>query len=267
MFSSNLQRKLIQIWAFVFKNWIMTKRNVFSLFEILFWPVVGFLSVGLLTNFLKLDANMSGFILIGIISMSVTQVCQIDVAYVLLYDLWSKSMKHTFIAPVHPFQLILGSWLIGVFRSFIVFLILSILSAVAFGFDFLRPGLGPLSLFLLGLFLISALVGISVCILVLLFGYKADVAAWSISSLMALICGIYYPISILPFPLPEIARAIPLTYFLEYFRSFYGFDGEVKSFLSWGFGLTGLYLIVEAFLFKAVLYRARKNGVLIKLSE
>src|SRR4030042_1134772 len=94
MSSSNLQKKLIQIWAFVFKNWIMTKRNVFSLFEILFWPVVGFLSVGLLTNFLKLEADMSGFILIGIISMSVTQVCQIDVAYVLLYDLWSKSIKH-----------------------------------------------------------------------------------------------------------------------------------------------------------------------------
>jgi len=245
----------------------MTKRNVFSLFEILFWPVVGFLSVGLLTNFLELETNMSGFILIGIISMSVTQVCQIDVAYVLLYDLWSKSMKHTFIAPVQPFQLILGSWLIGVFRSFVVFLLLCILSGVAFGFDFLRPGIGPLSLFLLGLFLISALVGISVCILVLLFGYKADVAAWSISSLMALICGIYYPISILPSPLPDIARAIPLTYFLEYFRSFYGFAGEMKNLLAWGFGLTALYLIVEAFLFRTVLYRARKNGVLIKLSE
>jgi len=73
MSSSNLQKKLIQIWAFVFKNWIMTKRNVFSLFEILFWPVVGFLSVGLLTNFLELEADMSGFILIGIISMSVTR--------------------------------------------------------------------------------------------------------------------------------------------------------------------------------------------------
>jgi len=56
------------------------------------------------------------------------------------------------------------------------------------------------------------------------------VAAWSISSLMALICGIYYPISILPTPLPEIARAIPLTYFLEYFRTFYGFDEEIKGF-------------------------------------
>jgi ABC-2 type transport system permease protein len=263
----DLRRKLVQIWAFLFKNWIITKRNVFSLFEILFWPVVGFFSVGLLTDFLELNADMTGFILIGIISMSVIQVCQIDVAYSLLYDLWSKSLKHTFISPVRPYQLISGSWLIGIFRSFIVFLLLSGLSAFAFGFDFSKPGLEALSLFLLGLFLASATVGMSVCILVLLFGYKAEVAAWSISSLMALVCGIYYPISILPFPLPDIARAIPLTYFLEYFRSFYGFDGGLKNVLGWGFGLTALYLIIESILFKAVLHRARRIGTFIKLSE
>jgi len=264
---SNLQGILIQIWAFVFKNWIITKRNVFSLFEILFWPVVGLFSVGLLTVFLQLDVNMSGFILIGVISMSVIQVCQIDVAYVLLYDLWSKSIKHTFMAPVRSFQLILGSWLIGVIRSFIVFLLLSIASTFAFGFDFLRPGFGPLILFLLGLFLTSALIGMSVCILVLLFGYKAEVAAWSLVSLMVLICGVYYPISILPFPLPEIALAIPLTYFLEYFRSFYGFHSGYGSLLGWGFGLGGFYLVLEMVIFNAVLHHARRTGALIKLSE
>jgi ABC-2 type transport system permease protein len=169
--------------------------------------------------------------------------------------------------PVHPLQLILGSWLIGVIRSFFVFLLLSVFSGLAFRFDFLRPGIGPLILFLLGLFLTAASVGMSVCILVLLFGYMADVAAWSLSSVMALVCGIYYPVFILPFPLPEIAQAIPLTYFLAYFRSFYGFNEGFKNVLGWGFGLAGLYVVVEAFLFKAVLQRARRTGVLIKLSE
>ena len=267
MSSSNLQRALIQIWAFVFKNWIIAKRNVFSLFEILFWPIVGFFSVGLLTSFLELDSNKTGFILVGIISMSVIQVCQMDVAYVLLYDLWSKSLKHTFIAPVRPFRLILGAWLIGVLRSFFVFLVLASFSVLAFGLDFLRPGVVPLILFLLGLFLTAASVGMSVCILVLLFGYMADIAAWSLSGLMALVCGIYYPISILPFPLPQIAQAIPLTYFLAYFRSFYGFNEGLKNVLGWGFGLVGLYVVVEVFLFKAVLQRARRTGMLLKLSE
>lgn len=245
----------------------MAKRNVFSLFEILFWPVVGFFSVGFLTTFLELDLNRTGFILIGIISMSAIQVCQIDVAEALLYDLWAKSMKHTFVAPIHPYQLLLGSWLIGVIRSLVVFFSLSLFSFWIFDFSFLRPGLLPISLFLSGLFLTSAFVGMTVCILILVFGYKAEVAAWSLSSLMALVCGIYYPITILPTPLSEIAKAIPLTYFLAYFRSFYGFEEGFKNLLGWGFGLAGFYLILEIILFRLVLHRAKKTGMLLKLSE
>jgi ABC-2 type transport system permease protein len=84
---------------------------------------------------------------------------------------------------------------------------------------------------------------------------------------MALICGIYYPVSILPSPFPEIARAIPLTYFLEYFRSFYGFEGRINNLLLRGFGLIGLYLTIEAVLLRWVIHHARKKGTFIKLSE
>lgn len=267
MFLSNFQKSLIQIKAFAFKNWVVTKRNFFSLAEILFWPLVGLFSVGLLTIFLNLDESMTGFILIGVMSISLLQVCQIDVAYALLYDLWAKSMKHTFIAPIHPFQLISGSWLIGMARSGFVFFLLSLSSLIAFRFNFFQPGGLPLVLYLSGLFLIAVSIGAGVCILVLLFGYKAEVAAWSITSLMALICGIYYPISILPTPLQEIARIIPLSYFLEYFRTFYGFKKEVNDLLARGFGLIGLYLILEAILLKWVIHHARKNGTFVKLSE
>lgn len=263
----SLQKRVTQIRAFAFKNWIITKRNLFSLSEILFWPLIGLFTVGLLAVFLKLDESMTGFILIGVMSMSIIQVCQIDVAYALLYDLWAKSMKHTFIAPIHPFQLISGAWLIGMGRSCLVFVLLSIFSGIAFGFSFFQSGVASLMLYVLGLFMIAVSIGIGVCILVLLFGYKAEVAAWSITSLMALICGIYYPVSILPSPLPEIARAFPLTYFLEYFRSFYGFDGKTGELLSWGFGLTVFYLTIEAILLRWVIHHARKNGTFIKLSE
>ena len=264
---SNFQRTLVQIGAFAFKNWIITKRNFFSLSEIFFWPLVGLFSVGLLTVFLRLDDSMTGFILIGVMSMSLIQVCQIDVAYALLYDLWAKSMKHTFIAPIHPFQLISGAWLIGMARSIIVFLLLSLCSSIAFGFNFFQPGIIPLALYLVGLFLVAVVIGIGVCLLVLLFGYKAEVAAWSITSLMALICGIYYPVSILPSPLPEISYALPLTYFLEYFRSLYGVDGKVGEVMIWGFGVTGIYLAIETVLFKWVICHARKKGTFIRLSE
>ncbi len=245
----------------------MTKRNIFTVFEILFWPVVGFLSVGLLAEFAAFQSQMKAFILVGVVSMSTVQVCQLDVAYVLLYDVWSKSLKHGFIAPVGLRHLIVGSLLVGMARGATVFLILMGASYSFFGFDFTVPGAGPLSLFLLGLFLCAAMVGILVCILVLILGNRADVAAWSLVSLMLLVCGIYYPVTVLPGWVAPIAEAIPLTYFLEYFRSFYAFQPMSSHVLAKGFLLVLVYLSLEIFLTKAALRKAKRRGLLLKLSE
>ena len=263
----SLRSEWTKILAFVFKNLVITKSNVFSLFEVLFWPTVGLLSVGLLVKYLQLGPDMTAFILVGVISMSVVHVCQIDIAYVLLYDVWGKCVKHEFIAPINSVHLILGSWLIGIFRSGVIFVLLVLFSSSAFRFDFLKPGIGALVLFLAGLFLTSALVGIIVCVLVLVFGHKAEVAAWSLVSLMLLICGIYYPISMLPAPIIAVAKLIPLTYFLEYFRSFYGFSSDLSGFLAKGFGLALVYLGLAWIGLDLVIRNAKRTGILIKLSE
>jgi len=267
MFSSRLQSECIKTQAFVFKNWVMAKRNIFTLFEILFWPVVGFLSVGLLTEFAGLAPQMKAFILVGVVSMGSVQVCQLDVAYVLLYDVWSKAIKHGFIAPVGVRHLLLGSLVMGVVRGGTVLLILMGASQSFFGFNFLLPGSGPLLLFTLGLFLCAATIGMLVCILVLVFGNRADVAAWSLVSLMLLICGIYYPVTILPHWAIFAAQVIPLTYFLEYFRQFYGFPPVFSDPLIKGYALVLVYLFLEIVGMGLALRRAKRTGLLLKLSE
>jgi ABC-2 type transport system permease protein len=264
---SLLPSESIKTRAFIYKNWTMAKRNIFTLFEILFWPVVGFLSVGLLTEFAGMQSQMKAFILVGVVSMGTIQVCQLDVAYVILYDVWSKAVKHGFIAPVGIRHLLLGSLIVGMARGSAVFFILMGASYAFFNFDFRIPGIGPLGLFLFGLFLCAASVGVLVCILVLIFGNRADVAAWSLVSLMLLVCGIYYPISILPEWVVPIAAAIPLTYYLEYFRQFYGFTPIFSNPLAKGYILVLAYLLGEIFLMKVALRRAKKTGLLLKLSE
>jgi ABC-2 type transport system permease protein len=265
--SSLLQDERIKTQAFVYKNWTMAKRNVFTLLEILFWPVVGFLSVGLLTEFAAMQPEMKAFVLVGVVSMGTVQVCQLDVAYVLLYDVWSKALKHGFIAPTGVRHLLLGSLVVGMARGGAVFFILMGASYAFFQFDFRVPGAGPLALFLFGLFLSAATVGVLVCILVLVFGNRADVAAWSLVSLMLLVCGIYYPVSILPGWAVPIAAIIPLTYLLEYFRQFYGFTPVFSNPLAKGYILVLGYLLGEILLMKVALRRAKKTGLLLKLSE
>ncbi|NJD78187.1 MAG: ABC transporter permease [Candidatus Methanoperedens sp.] len=250
--------------ASFYKSWIMAKRNFFTIFEVIFWPFIGLMSIGLMASFFSMNENTISFILIGAIAFSIVQICQIDVAYVMLFDMWSKSIKHTFIAPVRGYHLMIGSLLFGILRSILVFIILVIISYYAFGFNFLAGGIIPVLVFLAGLFLTSASIGILVCISILSFGQRAEVAAWTITGIMMFICGIYYPVSILPPALQIIARAIPLTYFLEYMRSFYGF-GEANVILGFALGL--FYFLGGIIALDIAIIKARSTGIMLRLSE
>ncbi len=245
----------------------MSRRNLFTLFEILFWPLVGLTSVGLLTEFLSLSAPMRSFILIGVIAMGTIQVCQLDVAYVLLYDVWSKSVKHSFIAPVAVRHFLIGSWLAGMVRGCIVFALLVLISWLCFDFHLAPAGPIPVLVFLSGLFLNALLIGLCVCILVLLAGNRAEVTAWSLVSLMMLLCGIYYPIDVLPQPFMALAHLVPLTYHLDYFRSFYSIEQTWTYSLALGHGLSALYLVLAICALSRAMKRAKHTGIILRLSE
>lgn len=262
-----LNRSFTHFNAFLYKNWIMARRNFFTIFEMMFWPFYALISIGLMTLFLELSPEKVAFVLIGTIALSTIQICQIDIAYVLLLDVWSKSIKQTLLAPVDALHLSLGGWFVGIIRGLLVFVFLSLFSYFAFGFDFLRPGILRLTIFLFGLFIMGAIVGNIVCILLLLFGQRAEVAAWSLAGLFMLICGIYYPSSILPAPLFYLSQLIPLTYFLDYFRVFYGIGKVIPFHILKGYFLLVVYFAGSILGYELCLRKAKRSGMLLRLSE
>ncbi len=264
---SNWRAECIQASAFFYKIGLITRKRVFHVFEILFWPAIGLVSVGLLTRYLRLDPDQVAFILVGVIALSVIQVGQLDISYVMLYSVWNKSLKHEIASPMTPFHLVLGAWVMGVFHSALVFLLLSGFSAWAFGFRFWGPGICALFLFYTGLVLSSAVIGIVVIALAFRFGGRAHVGATSIVSVLILLSGIYYPVSILPKPLQTLSACIPVTYFLEFFRSQYGFEPSTGNLLLKGFVLVFLYLAAAVAVLILALRHAKRSGVLLKMSE
>ena len=258
---------LVKVSAFFVRNWRMTRRNTFTLFEVAFWPVVGLLSVGLMTTFLRLPPDAVVFVLTGTLALSVVQVCQLDVAYAVLFDIWSKSVKHEFLAPIEPWHVALGAWLMGVLRGIAVFALLTGVSRVSFGVSFGARGWAPSLAFLLGLLLSAAGVGLLVCALLLLCGLRAEVSAWSGVSLVFLVCGVYYPVSVLPTPLAWVAAAVPLTYFLDAFRAEFGFAPVFHAPLVRGYVMAVVYLVVGYAAFASAVGRARRTGMLLKLSD
>jgi ABC-2 type transport system permease protein len=256
-----------KIWAFSVRNALVNRRNVFAMLEILVWPLIGVLSVGLLTRFLSLEGETVSFILIGAVTMNTVQIAQLDLSYALLYSVWSKSLKHEFIAPVRLSHILMGAGLVGLVRGLLVFVVMGGLSVYLFDMDLGRPGLEGLSFFLLGLFLNAAIIGALVLALVLCFGQRAEAAAWAFSYLMLLLCGLYYPVSVLPREFQVLAQLIPLTYFLDYFRHFYGFPLLSQHPLLYGFSQSVVYLIISYGLVSLTLKSAYQRGTLLRLSD
>ena len=257
----------LAVWAVVVRNAIMASRNVFFFFELLFWPIVGVVSIGFMTKFLALTPAQGSFVLIGTIALSVVNVCQLEVAYAVLLDVWSKSLKHQFLAPIGIRHLTLGSWVIGMLRGLLVFGLLAVLGRWAFGFDVLQPGWIALATFLLGCFLTAWVVGVAVCALITLFGNRAEAFAWASVNLVLMLAGIYYPVSVLPDAAGAIARAIPLTYFLDAYRSHFGFASEFASPISTCLLLSAFSAVAARWAFRASIQHARRTGLLLKMSE
>jgi ABC-type multidrug transport system ATPase subunit/ABC-type multidrug transport system permease subunit len=251
--------------AFSYRNFLFAVRNFFAFVELVFWPVVSLISIGLLGDFLQLGENALAFVLTGAITAGILQVTQLDVAYSLLYEVWSKSMKHTFLTPVGVSESLFGSWLIGVVRGLAIFIILGVAAIVLFGFRL--PPLSTTLIFLVGIFSAAFLLGLLVNVLILIFGQKAEITAWMFSYLFMLVAGIYYPVETLPGGLHFLAQAIPITYFLEYFRQHFGFQSSNHGVLVKGFGLVVLYVFLGLAMMRYAFHQARRNGTIVRLSE
>ncbi len=265
--AEGLSGEWVRIWAFAYRNLIMAQRNVFFVFELTFWPGVAMLSHGLLTRFLDLTPEMTAFILVGTVALSCVQVCQLDVAYAVLFDIWSKSMKHQFLTPVRIHHLALGAWLVGMGRGICVWALMAAIGTRAFGFDFVGAGPASVAVFLLGCFLSALAVGLAVCSLVLLFGTRAETSAWASVNFLMMLSGIYYQVSVLPGWVQVVSAFIPLTYFLDAFRTGYGFPPQSAHPIAIGLALSVLYVLLALWGLAAAVNRSRRTGLLLKLSE
>jgi ABC-type multidrug transport system ATPase subunit/ABC-type multidrug transport system permease subunit len=252
-------------YAFTYRNYLMAVRNVFAFVELLFWPIVSLISIGLLGNYLQLQEKALAFVMTGAITAGVLQVAQLDVSYSLLYEVWSKSVKQTFLTPVGTSENLFGSWVTGIVRGAVIFLVLSLAARWMFGFHF--PNFLTTILYLAGICSCALLLGLLVTVLILTYGQKAEITAWMFAYVFMLICGIYYPVETLPVFFQALARIFPVTYFLEFFRQGFGFHTDARYLWLKGMGLIVLYLILGLIMMREAFHRARQKGIIVRLSE
>jgi ABC-2 type transport system permease protein len=266
MCSLNLSSEAAKYLAFSYRNITTIRRNIFQITEVLYFPFITMFSIGLMLSYLKPGPASYGVILSGVAALSVLQTCQLDVAYVLLFDMWSKSLKHTLVAPISRRHYIIGSWFVGIIRGTATFFILVFCVRWLFKFDMMQVGALPVIKFWAGMMVSGLLIGMITTIALYTFGWRAEIVPWSVVSVIMLLCGIYYPVSVLAPPLRVISNAIPITLFLESYRAAFGVPATPHA-SARGFALCIVYFFAIYFFLALAEKRAKRRGMILKLSE
>jgi ABC-2 type transport system permease protein len=137
--SGGLQAWLNRAFAFTMRSSIFARRNLFVMTDVFFWPMISLITIGLMAKFIKLGPETLGFVMTGTLAAGVLQITQLDVGYTVLYELWSKSLKHTLLTPVGVSEGVAGTLIIGMTRGFIAFVLLTCAASWGFGFHLPDP--------------------------------------------------------------------------------------------------------------------------------
>jgi ABC-2 type transport system permease protein len=142
-----------------------------------------------------------------------------NVGEMVAWERWEGTIEYTMMAPISRLAHMLGvslfSIIYGLARSA---LLLGVL-ALFFSVDLSNANLGGAALILLVGSVSFLGFGIMAAVLPLLFPERGEEMTFVISSILLLVSGVYYPISVLPDWMEPLATVSPATYVLKGMRS------------------------------------------------
>ncbi len=142
-----------------------------------------------------------------------------NVGEMVAWERWEGTIEYTMMAPISRLAHMLGvslfSIIYGLARSA---LLLGVL-ALFFSVDLSNANLGGAALILLVGSVSFLGFGIMAAVLPLLFPERGEEMTFVISSILLLVSGVYYPISVLPDWMEPLATVSPATYVLEGMRA------------------------------------------------
>ena len=250
--------------AFFYRGFLYAKK-VGPMFMVFMAVILNMLSFFFLYRFIQFQPRFFTYVLIGVLTWGFLYPVHENIFISFIDEIWSKSIKHIFLAPIGIMQYLVGVWIISILRGFLMFVSQIGLACLFLGFH--PPSLMVICFFLIGLSLLMLAWSSWIAFLVLLIGKRVEPLIYNLLSFMVIWSGIYYSIDVFPRFLLCFAKCIPLTYFLEYIRQNLGFAPKLSHVLIKGFVLTAVYFCIGLGLLKFAVRRARQNGDIIRMSE
>jgi ABC-2 type transport system permease protein len=156
---------------------------------------------------------------IGTVVWAYLQAVVSNVGEMVAWERWEGTIEYTMMAPISRLAHMLGvslfSIVYGLARSALLLGVLSLFFSV----DLSNANLAGAAVILLAGSISFLGFGIMAAVLPLLFPERGEELTFVISSILLLVSGVYYPISVLPGWMQPLAAISPATYVLEGMRA------------------------------------------------
>ncbi|GEM_PF-6812628 len=254
--------------AYIYKHWQLNKRWPGETANLLVYPFIGLLSIGLFAMFLQNQGGAASallFVMIGVVSWNFYEHSQRSVTYAMTFDIWGTCLKHGYTTSARTRHFIMGNAIWGFVTSCFSLVTVGLVGWAAFGINIFAGG-AFLMANMFSIFLFALGIGMIVDFLMLHKGIKWMSLIWMMTGILMIFSGVYYPIDILPLPAKMVSLALPPTHSIISLRAAMGL-GEasvVVPELLWGLGLSVLFLAMGMFLYKAGIEKGKKNGIITK---
>jgi len=253
------------IVAHIYKQHKMMVKNASELAWIFIYPFVALLSIGIFAYYISLSGGPPEtilFVLVGVIVWNFYDLTQRSITYGMTYDMWSNSLKHGMVNYSGEKEFIIGNSFYGLLTAYFVVILIGIVGIFAFGFNIFSAGI-ILVLSLVPVFLFAISIGLLIDSLMITRGHNWMSLIWSISGVIMIFSGVFYPTDILPGGLGSLAFSLPTTYSINALRSAFGFTAiPIAESIFSGFVISLFYLIICIFIFSKAVKRSKTTGKL-----
>lgn len=203
------------------RQWLTLHHSLPRIFEVFYWPIVEVLVWGLVTVYLLAQVGATfvpAVFLGGMILWIVLYRSQEDLAIAVLEENWAGNTLNIFGSPVQPLEYVVGSFLVGLVKTAFSAGAMALLAWLLYGFNLLT--LGPTLIgVVVALVVFGWALGLVVIGLILRYGRRMDVLAWSFSHLVQPLSCAVYPVKVLPIPLQVVAGLLPSAHAFEAARA------------------------------------------------
>lgn len=238
--------------------------------ELVYWPTVQMVMWGFTNQFLAGQshwvAQAAGIFIGAVLLWDVLFRSQLGVSVVFFEEMYSRNLGHLFVSPLRPYELVTALLVISLLRTLIGVGSAAILAYVFYRYSLFTLGL-PLLAFFANLMVMGWAIGLAVVALVLRYGLGAEGLAWAVIFAIMPLCGVFYPLNVLPDWLMPVALSLPASHVFEGMRAVM-IDHVFRTDLFYHAVLLNvIYIAIGAALFLYAFRVARKRNLLLHVGE